>query len=139
MYFKGALFLHTLRSVVGEGKWLALQKALYNQFKYKNSFTEEIVAFVNKQLGQDLTPIFDQYLRRTALPVLELTFNDETKSVAYRWRADERGFSMPRCTWYEGRWIRHGDWYPDRLVRLFRKDAARFAGGKGRKGSFENL
>ena len=32
------------------------------------------------------------------------------------------GFSMPRCTHYEGRWIRSGDWYPDRVVRLFRKD-----------------
>jgi glycosyltransferase involved in cell wall biosynthesis len=40
------------------------------------------------------------------------------------------GYSMPRCTWYDGRWIRHGDWYPDRLVRLFRKDAAQFAGGR---------
>ncbi len=40
------------------------------------------------------------------------------------------GFSMPRCVLYEGRWIRHGDWYPDRLVRLFRRDRARFAGGK---------
>lgn len=40
------------------------------------------------------------------------------------------GFSMPRCVLYRGRWIRHGDWYPDRLVRLFRKDRARFAGGK---------
>jgi hypothetical protein len=39
-------------------------------------------------------------------------------------------FSKPRCVLYEGRWIRHGDWYPDRLVRLFRKDRARFAGGK---------
>ena len=34
------------------------------------------MAFVNKQLGQDLTPIFDQYLRRAALPVLELTFDE---------------------------------------------------------------
>ncbi len=40
------------------------------------------------------------------------------------------GYSMPRCVLYEGRWIRHGDWYPDRLVRLFRKERARFAGGK---------
>ncbi|MEM6916046.1 MAG: glycosyltransferase family 2 protein [Verrucomicrobiota bacterium] len=40
------------------------------------------------------------------------------------------GYSMPRCTFYEGRWIRHGDWYPDRLVRLFRKGSARFEGGK---------
>ncbi len=40
------------------------------------------------------------------------------------------GYSMPRCVLYEGRWIRHGDWYPDRLTRLFRKTGARFAGGK---------
>jgi len=40
------------------------------------------------------------------------------------------GFSMPRCVLYEGRWIRHGDWYPDRLTRLFRREKARFAGGK---------
>ncbi len=40
------------------------------------------------------------------------------------------GFRMARCVLYEGRWIRHGDWYPDRLVRLFRKDRARFAGAK---------
>jgi glycosyltransferase involved in cell wall biosynthesis len=40
------------------------------------------------------------------------------------------GYSMPRCVFYEGRWIRHGDWYPDRLTRFFRRDRARFAGGK---------
>jgi glycosyltransferase involved in cell wall biosynthesis len=40
------------------------------------------------------------------------------------------GFSLPRCVCYEGRWIRHGDWYPDRLVRLFRRSRARFVGGK---------
>ena len=28
-----------------------------------------------------------------------------------------------RCVFYEGRWIRHGDWYPDRLVRLFARGA----------------
>lgn len=40
------------------------------------------------------------------------------------------GFSMPRCVLYEGRWIRHGDWYPDRLTRLFLRSRAQFAGGK---------
>ena len=40
------------------------------------------------------------------------------------------GFSMPRCVLYEGRWIRHGDWYPDRLTRLFRREGSKFAGGK---------
>lgn len=40
------------------------------------------------------------------------------------------GFDLPRCVFYEGRWIRHGDWYPDRLVRWFRRDRAKFVGGK---------
>jgi aminopeptidase N len=108
MYFKGALFIHTLRSIVtdlalrsgddakaADAKWFKLQHDLYAAFKYKNNFTEEIVEFVNKQLGQDLTPIFDQYLRRSDLPVLELTFNDDEKSVYYRWNAAERAFAMP--------------------------------------------
>ena len=43
---------------------------------------------------------------------------------------DLAGFSVPRCVFYAGQWIRHGDWYPDRLVRLFRRDQARFTGGK---------
>jgi hypothetical protein len=32
-------------------------------------------------------------LRRTALPVLELKFSDG--AVAYRWKVDEAGFTMP--------------------------------------------
>jgi glycosyltransferase involved in cell wall biosynthesis len=30
-------------------------------------------------------------------------------------------WEMPRCTWYLGRWIRHGAWYPDRKLRLWRR------------------
>lgn len=38
------------------------------------------------------------------------------------------GFSMPRRVFYLGRWIRHSGWYPDRKVRLFRKDRAAWTG-----------
>jgi glycosyltransferase involved in cell wall biosynthesis len=38
------------------------------------------------------------------------------------------GFSMPRLVFYLGRWIRHCGWYPDRKVRLFRREAARWEG-----------
>ncbi len=37
-------------------------------------------------------------------------------------------YSMPRRTFYLGRWITHGGWYPDRKVRLFRKGRARWGG-----------
>ena len=70
-------------------------RATYERFKYQNIMTEDIVRFVNETLKQDLTPVFDQYLRRAALPVLELTFDRAAGTVAYRWRADERGFAMP--------------------------------------------
>ncbi|MFC2156733.1 glycosyltransferase family 2 protein [Acidobacteriota bacterium] len=40
----------------------------------------------------------------------------------------EAGFSMPRQVFYLGRWIRHSAWYPDRKVRLFRKDQAAWEG-----------
>lgn len=33
-------------------------------------------------------------------------------------------WSMPRLSWYCGRWIRHCGWYPDRKIRLFPKGAA---------------
>jgi glycosyltransferase involved in cell wall biosynthesis len=38
------------------------------------------------------------------------------------------GYTVPRLTWYLGRWIRHGAWYPDRKLRLFRRSLGRFEG-----------
>jgi glycosyltransferase involved in cell wall biosynthesis len=33
-----------------------------------------------------------------------------------------------RKTWFLGRWITHGDWYPDRVLRLFRREAGKWSG-----------
>jgi len=41
---------------------------------------------------------------------------------------DCSGFSIPRLAFYLGRWIRHAGWYPDRKIRLFRRDRARWEG-----------
>ena len=37
-------------------------------------------------------------------------------------------YSFPRLSYFCGRWIRHGDWYPDRKVRLWQKDAGEWQG-----------
>ena len=31
------------------------------------------------------------------------------------------GYSMPRRNHFRGKWLRHGGWYPDRQMRLFRR------------------
>ena len=104
MYFKGALFLHTLRSVIDDdARWWKLLRDLYGRFKYRNIATEDIVRFFNDKTGTNFTPMFDQYLRHTAIPALELQFQDDG-SVAYRWNADERDFAMPVKVGKKGAW-----------------------------------
>ena len=106
MYFKGALFINTLRSIVDDDrKWWSLLRAFYQRFKYRNIMTEDVVAFFNAQLGQDLTPVFDQYLRRAELPALELAFNEMEGTLAYRWEAAERTFAMPVRIGSSGQWV----------------------------------
>lgn len=38
------------------------------------------------------------------------------------------GVRFPRKSWFLGRWITHGDWYPDHVVRLFRREGAAWTG-----------
>ena len=40
------------------------------------------------------------------------------------------GASFPRRVWFLGHWITHGDWYPDRVLRLYRRDAGRWGGSE---------
>ncbi|OPY84127.1 MAG: Glycosyl transferase family 2 [Smithella sp. PtaU1.Bin162] len=37
----------------------------------------------------------------------------------------EAGFSLPRKNYFQGRWIKHAGWWPDRIVRLFRRGSGR--------------
>lgn len=95
-YFKGALFLNTLRSVVNDDKrWWALLHGFYQHFKYQTIMTEDIVEYFNRKTGMNLSPVFNQYLRHTAIPALELKFDEAHGSVSYRWKVDEPGFVMP--------------------------------------------
>jgi aminopeptidase N len=93
-YFKGALMLNTLRSVVDTAWWKLLHD-LYQHFKYQNILTEDIVAYCNQHTGMNLTPIFNQYLRQAQIPRLEVLFGEAPGMVMYKWRADEEDFTMP--------------------------------------------
>jgi aminopeptidase N len=104
-YFKGTLFLNTLRSVVDDdNRWWAMLKGLYERFQYKNIMTEDVVDYFNRETGKDLTPIFDQYLRHRAIPVLELKFDEAQGTVSYRWKADEKAFAMPVRVGAKDKW-----------------------------------
>ncbi len=103
-YFKGALFLNTLRHVIdNDQQWFALIRDCFQAFEYRNIATEDIVAFFNRRTGRNLTPLFDEYLREAPLPTLDLQFFEDGQ-VVYRWTAGVKGFNMPIKVGRKGEW-----------------------------------
>ena len=54
---------------------------------------------------------------------------DEIQRVVKEEEKSFDGFIIYRRTYYLGRWIRHGAWYPDYEIRLYRKEKGRWEGG----------
>jgi aminopeptidase N len=95
-YFKVALMLNTLRSVINnDAKWWELLYGYYQQFKYRDIMTDDVVSYFNQHTDMNLTPIFNQYLRHPKIPRLELLFGEAPGMVMYKWDADEEDFAMP--------------------------------------------
>ena len=95
-YFKGALMLNTLRSVIdNDEKWWKLIRGFYQQFKYQNILTEDVIAYFNQHSGMNLAPIFNQYLHKAKIPQLELLFSATPGELSYKWNAEEDDFAMP--------------------------------------------
>ncbi|MCX6224562.1 MAG: glycosyltransferase family 2 protein [Bacteroidia bacterium] len=50
---------------------------------------------------------------------------DMIKKIVTDPNIQEAGFSFPRRNYFQGQWIKHAGWWPDRIVRLFHKGAGR--------------
>jgi aminopeptidase N len=94
MYFKGALFLNTIRSIIDDDElWWSFVYDYSHHFKYRNIFTDEVINYFNDYLDRDLKPIFEQYLYHADLPVLQIRQYDD--HFKYRWQANVPDFNMP--------------------------------------------
>jgi aminopeptidase N len=100
-YFKGALFMNTLRHVVDDDDtWWALLREYAEHFKYQNIWTTDVINFFDTRLNTDLRPVFEQYLYHPKLPILQVRSEDD--SVSYRWEADVADFAMPLKVRFNG-------------------------------------
>ncbi len=98
MYDKGQLVLNTLRSVINnDSLWFSILKGLQEQFRYQTISGEDVFAFVNQKTGKDYYYFFNQYLKSTKIPQLDvrLTFKGDSAFAMYRWNADVQDFRMP--------------------------------------------
>jgi len=53
---------------------------------------------------------------------------EEIREVLKQGGGGRVGYDMPRMTRHLERWIMHGEWYPDRVTRLFRRGRMRYEG-----------
>lgn len=94
MYYKGANMLHTIRQIINDDKkWLALLRGLNKDFYHQIVTTEQIETYISDALEMDLSRIFDQYLRTTQIPKLEIV--QSGRKIQYRWTNCIQNFNMP--------------------------------------------
>lgn len=94
MYYKGALMLNTIRHIIdNDTKWWTILRSYAEHFKHQIISTKDVVDYFEKESGLKLKPVFDQYLRYTKIPTLEI--QQDGKDILYRWNADVANFNMP--------------------------------------------
>jgi aminopeptidase N len=94
MYHKGSNMLHTLRQIVNnDEKWRTILRGLNSTFYHQTVTTKQIEDYLSQQVGMDLNPFFNQYLRDIRVPTLEYTFQEN--ALKYRWTNSVAGFDMP--------------------------------------------
>lgn len=94
MYYKGANLLNTIRSIYDNDElWWKTLKDYAETFRHQIITTQTTEDFFNKATPANLQPIFDQYLRHTEIP--ELQIKKQGDGFTYRWKADVQNFRMP--------------------------------------------
>ncbi|MGE5521305.1 MAG: M1 family metallopeptidase [Candidatus Dadabacteria bacterium] len=103
MYYKGANMIHTIRQIIdNDEKFRQILRGLNRTFYHQTITTGQIESYINQQSGKDFSKVFDQYLRNTNIPTLEIsTIQGKTR---YRWMNTIDGFNMPvKLT--DGTWL----------------------------------
>jgi len=110
MYVKGMLFLNTLRHVVNNDElwWSTIKTMSDTVFKHSITNYDLVVDFFEKSTKMELKPIFDQYVKRSALPVLEYSAKKQRHSTTLRmrWITPVENFRMPITLLADGHKLR---------------------------------
>ncbi len=94
MYFKGSLMLNTIRHIVNDDeKWWAMLLKYANTYRKQVIDSETVINFFNTESAINLTPVFNQYLNYTNIPILQLRISNN--ELEYRWETDIKDFTMP--------------------------------------------
>jgi len=96
MYYKGSNMIQTIRNSMDDDS--LFRKTLRNMnavFYHKTVMSTEIESFISRSAGYDYSHVFDQYLRNTDIPELQLSYQKDKQKLFFRWTNCIEGFDLP--------------------------------------------
>ena len=94
MYYKGGNLVHYIRQLFGDDeKFRVALREMNKRFYHKITTSAEVEKFWSEQVGRDLSTLFDQYLRETKVPTLEVS--RQGNQFKYRWSDCLSNFNAP--------------------------------------------
>jgi aminopeptidase N len=105
MYSKGSNLIHTIRQIIdNDSLFRQILRGLNKEFYHKTVDSKDIEAYIIKRSGKYLSKIFDQYLRKANIPILEYKIAGD--NLSYRWADCINGFDMPVRLARSGEWLK---------------------------------
>lgn len=115
MYPKGANLLHNIRQLIdNDEKFRQILRGLNRDYYHQTVDSRQVEKYIAEKSGLELSKIFDQYLRTTMIPELNLQLSPRKGrpgyQVKYKWSHTVSGFAMPVRLWVNGQvvWIKPG-------------------------------
>ncbi len=94
MYYKGGNMIHTIRTIINnDDVFKNILRGMNKTFYHQTVTAGQIEEYITTQSKIDFTKVFEQYLRNTAIPVLE--YRRDRAKLLYRWSNCIKGFNMP--------------------------------------------
>ncbi len=94
MYYKGGNLVHFVRQLFdNDEKFRDAIREMNKKFYHQTVTSGEIEHFLSVKVNRNLRPLFDQYLRNTSIPTLEI--QKSKKEIQYRWTDCLASFDAP--------------------------------------------
>jgi aminopeptidase N len=105
-YYKGSNMIHTIRQVIhNDERFRNLLRGLNLRFYHQTVTAADVERYINEASGINFTPVFNQYLRNTQIPVFE--YRQTGSLLAYRWTQCVPDFHLPlKLFMPDERWLR---------------------------------
>lgn len=95
MYAKGGVLMNMIRRIIDDDEqWRRILRGLNETFYHKTVNYHDIVNYLHQASGIDFGTVFEQYVQRKSLPVLEIRKTAD-EQLQCRWITETPNFKMP--------------------------------------------